>query len=52
MSALVKHGDIEFSKNQIQALVDFWPVFANPKFVYETKVKAKYLYNGLKTGRR
>jgi hypothetical protein len=26
-----------FSKEQIRALADFWPVFANPKFVYETE---------------
>ena len=31
----------EFSKDQIQALADFWPVFANPKFVYETQDKVK-----------
>jgi len=41
MSALVKNGDIEFSKEQIRALADFWPVFANPKFVYETQDEAK-----------
>lgn len=28
-----------FSNEQIRALADFWPVFANPKFVYETKDK-------------
>jgi hypothetical protein len=28
-----------FSKKQLQALADFWPVFANPKFVYETQDK-------------
>ena len=27
------------SKEQIRALADFWPVFANPKFVYETQDK-------------
>ena len=26
-----------FSKEQLQALADFWPVFANSKFVYETE---------------
>jgi hypothetical protein len=41
MSALVKNVDIEFSKDQIRALADFWPVFANPKFVYETQDEAK-----------
>lgn len=41
MSALVKNGDIEFSKDQIRALADFWPVFANPKFVYETQNEVK-----------
>jgi hypothetical protein len=32
---------IEFSKEQIRALADFWPVFANPKFVYETQDEVK-----------
>jgi len=32
---------IKFSKQQIRALADFWPVFANPKFVYETQDEAK-----------
>jgi hypothetical protein len=41
MSALVKNVDIEFSKDQIRALADFWPVFANPKFVYETQDEVK-----------
>ena len=41
MSALVKNADIAFSKDQIRALADFWPVFANPKFVYETQDEAK-----------
>jgi Family of unknown function (DUF6508) len=27
----------DFTKKQLQALADFWPVFANPKFVYETE---------------
>ena len=31
----------EFSKEQIRALADFWPVFANPKFVYEVQDEAK-----------
>jgi hypothetical protein len=31
----------EFSKKQIRALADFWPVFANPKYVYETQDKVK-----------
>ena len=30
-----------FSKEQIRALADFWPVFANPKFVYETQDEVK-----------
>ena len=29
----------KFSKDQIRALADYWPVFANPKFVYETQDK-------------
>jgi hypothetical protein len=37
MPDLVKNEDTEFSKEQIRALADFWPVFANPKFVYETE---------------
>jgi len=41
MSALVKNREIEFSKDQIQALADFWPVFANPKFVYEVQDEVK-----------
>ena len=31
----------EFSKEKIRALADFWPVFANPKFVYETQDEMK-----------
>ena len=31
----------EFSKKQIRALADFWPVFANPKYVYETQDEVK-----------
>jgi len=27
----------DFTKKQLQALADFWPVFANPQFVYETE---------------
>jgi hypothetical protein len=30
-----------FSKEQIRALADFWLVFANPKFVYETQDEVK-----------
>jgi hypothetical protein len=30
-----------FSKEQIRALADFWPVFANHKFVYETQDEVK-----------
>ena len=41
MSAFVKTGDIEFYKEQICALANFWPVFANPKFVYETQDEVK-----------
>jgi len=41
-----------FSKEQIRALAKVQPIPANPQFVYETEVKAKYLYNGLKIGRR
>ena len=29
------------TKEQIRALADFWPVFANPKFVYEVQDEAK-----------
>ena len=31
----------EFSEEQIRALADFWPVFANPKLVYETQDEVK-----------
>jgi len=31
----------EFSKKQIRALADFWPVFADPKFIYETQDQVK-----------
>jgi hypothetical protein len=30
-----------FTPEQIRALADFWPVFANPKFVYETQDEVK-----------
>jgi len=35
MPALVKNEDSEFSKQKIQALVDFRPVLANPPFVHK-----------------
>ena len=41
MSALVKNADIAFSKDQIRALAAFWPVFANPQFVYEVRDEVK-----------
>ena len=31
----------KFTVEQIRALADFWPVFANPKFVYETQDEMK-----------
>jgi len=31
----------KFTKEQIRALADFWPVFANPKFVYEVQDEVK-----------
>ena len=31
----------KFTKEQIRALADFWPVFANPKFVYEVRDEVK-----------
>ena len=31
----------DFTKKQLQALADFLPVFANPKFVYETQDEVK-----------
>jgi hypothetical protein len=31
----------DFTPKQIRALADFWSVFANPKFVYETQDKVK-----------
>ena len=34
MGVCIKH---DFTPEQIRALADFWPVFANPKFVYETE---------------
>ena len=30
-----------FTPEQIRALADFWPVFANPKFVYEVQGEVK-----------
>lgn len=36
-----------FSKEQIRALADFWPVFANPKFVYETEDKHEKRADGV-----
>jgi len=30
-----------FTLEQIRALADFWPVFANPKFVYEAQDEVK-----------
>ena len=36
-----------FSKKQLQALADFWPVFANPKFVYETEDKHEKRADGV-----
>ena len=30
-----------FTLEQIRALADFWPVFANPKFVYEVQDEVK-----------
>ena len=47
MPDLVKNEDTEFSKEQIQALADFWPVFANPKFVYETEDKYEKRADGV-----
>jgi len=38
VGACIKHN---FTPEQIRALADFWPVFANPKFVYETQDKVK-----------
>ena len=32
---------MDISKKQLQSLADFWPVFANPKFVYETQDEVK-----------
>jgi hypothetical protein len=31
----------DFTPKQIRALADFWSVFANPKFVYETQDEVK-----------
>ena len=38
MGVCIKH---DFTLEQIRALADFWPVFANPKFVYETQDEVK-----------
>ena len=38
---LIEMTEEKFTKEQIQALADFWPVFANPKFVYETQDEVK-----------
>ena len=38
MGVCIKH---DFTPEQIRALADFWPVFANPKFVYEVQDEAK-----------
>ena len=38
MEVCIKHN---FTPEQIRALADFWPVFANPKFVYETQDEVK-----------
>jgi hypothetical protein len=32
---------MDISRKQLQSLADFWPVFANPKFVYETQDEVK-----------
>ena len=32
---------MDISKKQLQSLADFWPVFANPKFVYEVRDEVK-----------
>ncbi len=32
---------MDISRKQLQSLADFWPVFANPKFVYETRDEVK-----------
>ena len=38
MGVCIKH---DFTPEQIRALADFWPVFANPKFVYEVQDEVK-----------
>ena len=38
MGVCIKH---DFTPEQIRALADFWPIFANPKFVYEVQDEAK-----------
>ena len=37
----MKTTEENFTNEQIRALADFWPVFANPKFVYEVQDEAK-----------
>ena len=37
----------DFTKKQLQALANFWPVFANPKFVYETEDKHEKRADGV-----
>jgi len=32
---------MDISRKQLQSLADFWSVFANPKFVYETQDEVK-----------
>jgi len=32
---------MDISRKQLQSLADFWPVFANPKFVYEVQDEVK-----------
>ncbi len=52
MGVCIKH---DFTPEQIRALADFWPVFANPKFVYETQDEAKErkgVLRGVKVGFR
>ena len=38
MGVCIKH---DFTPEQIRALADFWPVFSNPKFIYETQDQVK-----------
>ena len=37
---------MDISKKQLQSLADFWTVFANPKFVYETQDEVKEKKDG------